>query len=248
MRHPEGLIVIGPLAFGCRDRAFIEGSGVMREGRREVYWTQEHIDLTEVAAPGGSGRHTAVLLVDDFRERREVLTRLLKGEEQPHVKTERFVVPLGVHSIGPAFDYRRTRLGECVHSIGYRSCDLVGDRALFVVEHYADTKILQPCVAWWRHGPGVGLRRLALGPAGDTQGRPKIVCGPAERATADMYIMLLGPAGGPGGWNPVSGTIPRLEWSPRGPIRIRGMSSQQIMLQLFLRRSRPACAKCPTGC
>src|SRR5215216_5816233 len=95
MRHPEGLIVIGPLAFGCRDRAFIEGCGVMREGRREVYWTQEHIDLTEVAAPGGSGRHTAVLLVDDFRERREVLTRLLKGEEQPHVKTERFVVPLG---------------------------------------------------------------------------------------------------------------------------------------------------------
>src|SRR5215207_3102800 len=213
MRHPEGLVVIGPLSFGCRDRAFFEGSGVMWKGRREVYRTQEDIDLIEVAAPGGTCRHAAVFVVDELRECREVLIGLPKGEEQPHVKTERFVVPHWVHSIGPAFDDRRTRLGECVHSIRQRFCDLVGDRALFVVEHYADTKILQPCVAWWRHGPGVGLRRLALGPAGDTQGRPKIVCGPAERATADMYIMLLGPAGGPGGWNPVSGTIPRLGFS-----------------------------------
>src|SRR5215216_4269987 len=147
MRHPKGLVVIGPLAFGGRDRAFLEGSGVMWKGRREVYWTQEHIDLTEVAAPGGTSRHTAVLLVDDLRERREVLTRLLKGEEQPHVETERFVVPHRVHYIGPAFDDRRTRLGQCIHSIGQRSCDLVGDRALFVVEHDADTKILQPCMA-----------------------------------------------------------------------------------------------------
>src|SRR5215208_5145934 len=147
MRHPEGLVVIGSLAFGCRDRAFLERSGVMWKGRREVYWAQEHIDLIEVAAPGGSGRHTAVLLVDDFRERREVHIGLLKGEEQAHVETERFVIPHGVHSIGPAFYDRHTRLGACVYSIRYRSCDLVGDRALFVVEHDADTKILQPCVA-----------------------------------------------------------------------------------------------------
>ena len=29
MRHPEGLVVVGPLTFGCGDRAFFEGSGVV---------------------------------------------------------------------------------------------------------------------------------------------------------------------------------------------------------------------------
>src|SRR5215217_2371570 len=147
MRHPESLVVIRPLAFTCRYRAILEGSGVMWKGWREVYWTQEHIDLPEVAAPGGTGRHTAVLVVDDFRERREVFTGLLKGEEQPHVHPERFVVALGVHSIGPAFDDRGTGSGECVHSIRSRRGDLTGDGHVFVVEHYADTKILQQRVA-----------------------------------------------------------------------------------------------------
>src|ERR671921_483963 len=169
MRHPEGLVVIGPLAFGRRDRALLEGSGVIWKGRREVYWAQEHIDLTEVAAPGGTGRHTAVLLVDDLRERREVLTRLLKGEEQAHMETERFVVPHRVHSIGPAFYNRRAGSGEFVHSIGQRCGDLAGDGHVFMVEHDADTKILQPGMARWRQCPRVGLRLLVLGPAGDAQ-------------------------------------------------------------------------------
>src|SRR5215207_11063423 len=100
MRPPEGLVVIGSLAFGCRDRAFLEGPGVMYKGRREVYWAQEHIDLIEVVAPGGTCRHATVFVVDDFRECREVLIGLLKGEEQAHLETERFVVVQGVHSIG----------------------------------------------------------------------------------------------------------------------------------------------------
>src|SRR5215207_3610598 len=147
MRDPEGLVVIGSLAFRCRDRAFFEGSGVMWKGRREVYRTQEDIDLIEVAALGCTCRHAAVFVVDDLRECREDLIGLLNGEEQPPVETERCVVPHGVYPIGPAFDDRRTRLGECVHSIRQRSCDLIRDRALFVVEYYADTKILQPRVA-----------------------------------------------------------------------------------------------------
>src|SRR5829696_6217560 len=102
MRHPEGLVDIGPLSFGCRDRAFFEWSGVMWKGRREVYRTQEDIDLIEVATPGGTCRHVVVFWVDDLRECREVLIGLLKYEEQPHVEPERFVVPHGVHSIGPA--------------------------------------------------------------------------------------------------------------------------------------------------
>src|SRR5215211_9434966 len=132
MRDPEGLVIVGSLAFGCRDRAFLEGSGVMWKGRREVYWTQEHIDLIEVAAPGGTGRHTAVFVVDDLPERREVLTRLLKGKEQPHVEPERFVIPHGVHAGGAAFGDRRTGLGERVHGVGQQRGDLAGDGGVFV--------------------------------------------------------------------------------------------------------------------
>src|SRR5687768_16228303 len=114
MRDPEGLVVIGPLAFGRRDGALFEGSGVMREGRREVYWTQEYIDLTEVAVPGGTCCHAAALVVDELRELCKVLTRLLEGEKRLHVESERFVVLHRVHSSGPAFYNRRAGSGECV--------------------------------------------------------------------------------------------------------------------------------------
>src|ERR671910_3661926 len=56
MRHPEGLVVIGPLAFGRRDRALFEGPGVVWEGWGEVYRAQEHVDVVKVAVPGGTCR------------------------------------------------------------------------------------------------------------------------------------------------------------------------------------------------
>jgi hypothetical protein len=88
-----------------------------------------------------------MLVLYDLRDCREILTGLLKGEEQPHVETKRFVIPHGVHSIGPAFNDRRASSGERVHSIRQLCEDLAGDGGVFVIEHYADTKILQPGVA-----------------------------------------------------------------------------------------------------
>jgi hypothetical protein len=88
-----------------------------------------------------------MLMLYDLRDCREVLTGLLKGEEQPHMETKRFVVSHGVHSIGPAFNDRRAGSGERVHSIRQLCEDLAGDGGVFVIEHYADTKILEPGVA-----------------------------------------------------------------------------------------------------
>src|SRR5215203_5168674 len=182
MRYPEGLVVIGPLAFARRNRALFEGSGVVREGRREVCRAQEHIEVVEVAVPGGACRRAAVFVVDDLRERREILTGLLASEEQPNVESERFVVPHGVQATRPAFDNCRAGSSECVHSVRQQCGDLVGDRGLIVVEHGADTKILKPGVTWWRQHPGVGLRRLVLGPGGGAQCRPQVVWGSPEWA------------------------------------------------------------------
>jgi hypothetical protein len=81
-------------------------------------------NVVEVAVPGGTCRHAAVFVVDEFREFRQVLAGLLEGEEQPHVESERFVVLHGVHAIGPAFNNRRTCLGERVHSVGQQYGDL----------------------------------------------------------------------------------------------------------------------------
>src|ERR687898_648822 len=103
MRHPESLVVIGLLAFRRRDRAFFEGSGVMREGGREGYRAQEHVgDVVEVAVPGGARRHAAMLVLDELRGIREVLAGLLEGEERLHMESKRFVVPHWVYALGPA--------------------------------------------------------------------------------------------------------------------------------------------------
>src|SRR5215212_3188013 len=118
VRHPEGLAIVGSLPFGRRDRALFEGSGVMWEGRREVHRAQEHVDVVKVAVPGGTGRHAAVFVFDELRERCKVLTRLLKGEERLHVESERFVVLQRVHAVGPAFDDCRAGSVECVHGVG----------------------------------------------------------------------------------------------------------------------------------
>src|SRR5215213_8465229 len=183
VRRPEGLVVVGPHAFGRGDRALFEGSGVVREGRREVYRAQEHVgDVVEVAVPVGSRRHAAVLVVDELRELREVLAGLLEGEERLHVQPEGFVVLHGVHAVGPAFDDRRAGPDECVHGIGQWCSDLAGDGGILVVEHDADAEVIQPGVARRRQRPGVGLRRLVLGPGGDAQRRPEVAWGSAERA------------------------------------------------------------------
>src|ERR671911_1331269 len=183
MRHPESLVVIGLLAFRRRDRAFFEGSGVMREGGREVYRAQEIVgDVVEEAVPGGACRHAAVLVVDEIRDPRKVFAGLLEGEERLHVESERFVVLHGVYAVGPAFDYRRTSSGERVHGVGQQCGDLAGYGDTFVVQYDTDTKILQPGMARRRQRPGIGLRRLFLGPSGHAQSRPEVAWRSAERA------------------------------------------------------------------
>src|ERR671932_2712934 len=117
MRYPEGLVVVGPLPFGSGDHALVEGSAVMGERWCEVGRAQEHVDVVEVAAPGRTRNHAPVLMMDELRQRREVVTGLLKGEKQPHVEPERFVFLDGVHALWPAFSNRRTGSCESVRGV-----------------------------------------------------------------------------------------------------------------------------------
>ena len=187
--------------------------------------------------------------------------RALEGEERPHVEPERFVVPHGVYAIGPAFDDRRTGPGERVHGVGEQRGNLAGDGGLFVVEHDADAEILQPGMARRRQRPGVGLRRLVLGPGGDAQSRPEIAWGPAERAHRGHVRHVARRRRGtrrlePGqrddpdaGFESVDAAEARRDadgadevrsvFEERHPGGQRRGSSR--------RWSRPACASCPTG-
>ncbi len=182
VRYPERLAVIRPLALGGRDAALVEGPGVVRERRGEVRRAQEHVDLAEVALPGGTSRHAPVLVLDDLRQCRGLGAGLLEGEEQLHVEPERLGRLRRVQPVGPALGNRRAGPGERVYRVGHQRGDFAGDRGLAVVEHHAHAEIPQPGVTRRRQGPGVSLRPRALGAGGDAQRGPQVACGPAERA------------------------------------------------------------------
>jgi hypothetical protein len=65
----------------------------------------------------------------------------------------------------------------------------------------------------------------------------------ADRAsgpTADIYVMSLGPAGGPGGWNPVRGTTPTLGFRPYTPQKLAGMRIEPTKSEPYSRNVNPA--------
>jgi hypothetical protein len=67
----------------------------------------EHVDVVEVATPGGACRHPLVLAGDELRQLREGLVGLLKCEEQLHVEPEALGLLDGVDVVGPPFNDRR---------------------------------------------------------------------------------------------------------------------------------------------
>src|SRR5829696_4396407 len=83
--------------------------------------------------------------------------------------------------------------------------------------------------AAWFSGPPVTLNAV-LRSRGDRPSGP----------TADMYVMSLGGSGGPGGWNPVNGTIPALGFSPYTPQKLAGMRMEPTRSDPYSRNVIPA--------
>src|SRR5829696_3943240 len=169
MRDPERLAVVSSLTFWRGDGAFAEWPVVMREGRREVRRAQKDINVAKIVGPGGPYRHASVLVVNELRQRGEVLAGFLEREEQPDMEPERFGHLGWVHVLGPAFNNGRPASGKRVRRVGQQRGDLSGDRGVLVVEDNADAEIPQPGVPRWRQRPRVGARRGAFGPGRDVQ-------------------------------------------------------------------------------
>src|SRR6266536_4204023 len=55
-----------------------------------------------------------------------------------------------------------------------------------------------------------------------------------------MYVISLGGAGGPGGWKPVSGTIPALGFSPYTPQKVAGIRIEPTRSEPYSRKVIPA--------
>jgi hypothetical protein len=67
------------------------------ERRGEVGRAHEDVDLREIAGPGGAGGLPPAFLLDDRRQRCELLgTGLVEGEQQPDLEPERLGALAGV--------------------------------------------------------------------------------------------------------------------------------------------------------
>jgi hypothetical protein len=108
------------------------------KGGGEVGGADEHVHVVEVGAPGGPGGHAPVLVLDHLRERRQVVARVLVGEEQPQVEPERLGLGHRVDALGPALDHGRAGPGHGVHRVREHGADLAGGRGVVVVEDHAD--------------------------------------------------------------------------------------------------------------
>ena len=119
----------------------------------EIGRTEKHVDVLEIATPGGTAGHALVFAGNELAASVEWLAWLLVREKQPDVKPERLVLARRIDALGPAGDNCRAGATERIDGLLQHGDNLIRGACERMVEHNANAKIAQPRLARRRESP-----------------------------------------------------------------------------------------------